>query len=266
MSPNPGRILVIRGGAIGDFILTLPVLSALRRQFPGAHIEVLGYPRIASLAKAAGLADEVRAIEGREFAMLFARGVKPASDIAGYFARFTLVVSYLFDPDGIFEENVTGCGCTQYLAGPHRPNEGERLHATDVLLKPLERLAVFDADPTPVLNVAPAGTANAITVALHPGSGSEHKNWPESNWRWLVELILRETSWNLLLVAGEAEGDRLKRVAPQPDAHTRALVAGGVDAFLNPDQMRELDANGIAIHDDGPNFARRQLNLADAHD
>ena len=29
-----GKILVIRGGAIGDFILTLPVLAALRRHFP----------------------------------------------------------------------------------------------------------------------------------------------------------------------------------------------------------------------------------------
>ena len=38
MSGN--RILVVRGGAIGDFVLTLPVLAALRRQFPQAHLEV----------------------------------------------------------------------------------------------------------------------------------------------------------------------------------------------------------------------------------
>jgi heptosyltransferase-3 len=50
------RILVIRGGAIGDFILTLPVLAALRERFPGVEIEVLGYPHIASLALSGGLA------------------------------------------------------------------------------------------------------------------------------------------------------------------------------------------------------------------
>ena len=54
-----GRILVIRGGAIGDFILTLPVLAALRAQFPQARLVVLGYPHIASLALAGELADEV---------------------------------------------------------------------------------------------------------------------------------------------------------------------------------------------------------------
>lgn len=35
-------------------------------------------------------------------------------------------------------------------------------------------------------------------------------------------------------------------VAPEPDQHTRDLVRG-VDGFLNPDQMRELAANGVAI-------------------
>ena len=57
------RILVIRGGAIGDFILTLPVLAALRDRFPQAEIEVLGYPRVASLALSGGLAKAVHALE-----------------------------------------------------------------------------------------------------------------------------------------------------------------------------------------------------------
>jgi heptosyltransferase-2 len=40
------RILVVRGGAIGDFILTLPAIGALRERWPEAQIEVLGYPHI----------------------------------------------------------------------------------------------------------------------------------------------------------------------------------------------------------------------------
>src|SRR5213075_2536106 len=45
------RILVIRGGAIGDFILTLPALKALRDAYPRSHIEILGYKHIAVLAE-----------------------------------------------------------------------------------------------------------------------------------------------------------------------------------------------------------------------
>jgi len=45
------RVLVIRGGAIGDFILTLPALKALRDACPSAHMEILGYRHIAALAE-----------------------------------------------------------------------------------------------------------------------------------------------------------------------------------------------------------------------
>ena len=50
-----GKLLVIRGGAIGDFILTLPALAALRCQFPQSSVELLGYPQIASDRKSTRL-------------------------------------------------------------------------------------------------------------------------------------------------------------------------------------------------------------------
>ena len=45
------RILVIRGGAIGDFVLTLPATKLLRDRFAGARLEILGYPQIIALAE-----------------------------------------------------------------------------------------------------------------------------------------------------------------------------------------------------------------------
>ena len=53
------RFLLLRGGAIGDFIATLPVLQAVRAQWPEAVIEIWGYPHVAELAVAAGLAQSV---------------------------------------------------------------------------------------------------------------------------------------------------------------------------------------------------------------
>ena len=57
------RILVIRGGAIGDFILTLPALKALRDAQPDAHIEILGYKHIAEVAQNRFYAQAVRSIK-----------------------------------------------------------------------------------------------------------------------------------------------------------------------------------------------------------
>jgi len=57
------RILVIRGGAIGDFILTLPTLKALREAYPEAHLEILGYKHIGMLAENRFYAQGIRSIE-----------------------------------------------------------------------------------------------------------------------------------------------------------------------------------------------------------
>ena len=230
MSAVKPRILVIRGGAIGDFILTLPAIAALRRQFPQAHLEVLGYPHIAQLAVAGGLADRVQPIEARGLAGFFARSGTLEPDLVDYFSEFDLVISYLYDPDEIFKTNVGRCLVKQFIVGPHRPDEAGRIHATKVYLKPLERLAIFDADNVPRLNVGQASslsqTSSMIllnqvgdrqdacpTLTFHPGSGSEKKNWPETKWAGLIQQIIATTRWNLLLVGGEAEGERLRRLA-----------------------------------------------------
>jgi ADP-heptose:LPS heptosyltransferase len=216
VSAIQGKILVIRGGAIGDFILTLPVLAALRRQFPGAHLEVLGYPHIAQLALAGGMAQRVRSIEARPLAGFFARDGGLAEDWRDYFSEFDVIVSYLYDPDGIFQTNVARCSHAQFIAGPHRPDDGGELHATEVFLQPLVQLAIFEAETTPRLKVERAGdTTNTggRWLAVHPGSGSERKNWPEDKWLELLRHLAGQTSWNVLLVGGEAEGGRLERLA-----------------------------------------------------
>lgn len=257
--PAPvGKILIVRGGAIGDFILTLPVLAALRGHFPNAHIEVLGYPHIVRLALAGGLVDRVQSIEARALAGFFARGGELAEDLVDYFSEFDLIVSYLYDPDKIFELNVGRSTRAHFIAGPHRPNEKAGLHATKAYLKPLERLAIFDADHVPHLEIGLlAGSLEPASVlarmpeacpvlALHPGSGAEQKNWPEARWAELLQHLMNATDFNLLVVGGEAESERLQRLtATLPPVRTRvarslpltelARLLARCDAFIGHD-------------------------------
>jgi heptosyltransferase III len=218
-----GKILVIRGGAIGDFILTLPVLSAVRAQFPNTHLEVLGYPHIAQLALAGGLVDKTQSIEARALAGFFARNGELDRQLCDYFSEFNVILSYLYDPDEIFETNLARCSKAQFIEGVHRPSEGDSLHATEIFLKPLERLAIFDADPVPRLEFARPlenGSSPALAsgsrcsqLGLHPGSGSELKNWPEEKWAELLTTLCASTDLSFLLLGGEAEGERVRRLA-----------------------------------------------------
>jgi len=211
VNPGHGKILVIRGGAIGDFILTLPVLAALRQQFPTAQIEVLGYPHIVSLAVTGGLAHRARSIEAQALAGFFARDGNLNAGLADYFSEFDLILSYLYDPDEIFQTNIERCSPARFIAGPHRPAEDAGIPAAKVFLQPLERLAIFDADCIPRLSVSVAGSKQN-RLALHPGSGSERKNWPEAKWAELLQELVSLTELELLLVGGEAEGERLQRL------------------------------------------------------
>ena len=243
-----GRILIIRGGAIGDFILTLPVFAALRSQFPTAKLHLLGYSHVGQLALAGGLIDEVRPIESRALASFFARRGTLDPEWQEYFASFAVIISYLYDPDEFFQTNVTRGAKTQFIVGPHRPDDAAKIHATDVLLKPLERLAIFEAERAPKLSL-PCPPAPATPVlALHPGSGSERKNWPEANWAALLQHLIERTNANLLLVGGEAEGNRLERLAA-PLPTSRIEIARNWP--LTDLAARLATCSGFVGHDSG---------------
>jgi heptosyltransferase-3 len=214
MSVKRGKILVVRGGAIGDFILTLPVLTALHSTFPETHLEVLGYPVVGELARAGGLIDTFRSIEAGPLSRFFARRAKLDEEWADFFESFNLIISYLYDPDDIFKMNVGRASKAQFIQGPHRPDEKLDEHATSVFLKPLEKLAIFAPDPVPKLRLPVAHSLSpGRWVAIHPGSGSERKNWPIDRWIEMLRFLQAETDYNFLLTGGEAEGTRVRQLA-----------------------------------------------------
>jgi heptosyltransferase-3 len=213
VTDRKGRILIIRGGTLGEFILTCPVFSALREQFPQTELEILGYPRIAQLAKAAGLVDEVRTIESRAAAGFFARNTPLDEELAEYFARFSVIFSYLYDPDRFFQTNVARVSSAQFIVGPARPDEGKAIHATDAFLKPLEKLAIFGADSAPRLNFSGEAQSDS-TIAIHASGDFQHpRNWSELRWRALLEAILARTSYRILLIAGDGEVRQAEQLA-----------------------------------------------------
>jgi heptosyltransferase-3 len=225
------RILVIRGGAIGDFILTLPAIKLLREAFPAAHLEIVGYRHIVALAEERGYADATRSIEYGPMAGFFARGGTLAPEMQEYFASFQQIVSYLFDPDGIFEANVRRSGVKNFLNAFVRIDDS--LHAAVQLARPLEGLALYLDDPAATVHPHPGDRAFAAEflrgeskapVAIHPGSGSPRKNWAAAAWAEIGERVLAATPGRrIVLIGGEA--DRAGLQALHAAWGGRALVA-----------------------------------------
>lgn len=256
-----GRILVIRGGAIGDFILTLPVLQAIKQFLPEAHVEILGYPNVANLATLCGLAQQAREIEAQAVAGFFARGGQLNEEWMRYFGQFEIIISYLYDPDEIFQKNVERCSKAQFIQGPHRPNEREDQHATQVFLKPLEQLAIFEADDVPQLTLPPKAPAHSLApsrLILHPGSGSKSKNWPLPRWIELLAQLLSRTNWHVLIVGGEADREEVETLAAT--ACTRRVEVE-LGRPLNELAQQLTHCEGFVGHDSGISHLCAALGL-----
>ncbi len=203
---------MIRGGAIGDFILTLPAIKLLRNSFPAAHLEILGYQHIVALAQMSGYADATRSIEYGGLSTFFTRDGDLAPDLVAYFSSFQQVVSYLFDPDEIFANNLKRAGVRNFIAGSPKMNDQE--HAARQLARPLERLALYLEDPAAVILPNEQGEIDPALVAIHPGSGSQAKNWPLERFaKFATALLDAEENRRLLLVGGEADEDRIDQLS-----------------------------------------------------
>jgi heptosyltransferase-2 len=235
------RILVIRGGAIGDFVLTLPAIKLLRDRFPEAHLEILGYRHIGALAEKRFYADAVRSIESASLASFFAKDSELPAELLDYFGGFDLILSYLYDPDTIFETNLKKSGGGMFIAGPSKLDSRE--HAALQLARPLAALGLSITDPAAHLfptdddrNVIRSVREN---VVIHPGSGSETKNWSIENWIELGNALLARDD-SLIIIGGEADtartqtlqsiwkGKPVRFAENLPLPHLAALLEGSV--------------------------------------
>jgi heptosyltransferase-3 len=237
------RILVIRGGAIGDFVMTLPAIGALRERWPDAHIEILGYPHIIELARRRYYAEATRSIEARPMAGFFVPNGILDPSLMDYFASFNVIVSYIFDPDEIFATNVRRCGVKQYILASPRPVE---LPAAQHYCRPLESLAIYVDAPQPRLfpNEEDRDAAAQFLAqlgrepiaAVHPGSGGERKNWPVEKFGALSRWLVDELAMQLLVVQGEADERAvtglLKLLEERPVKVARGLKLPALAAVL----------------------------------
>jgi heptosyltransferase-2 len=190
----------------------------LRAAFPDARLEILGHKHIAALAEKRFYADAVRSIESASLARFFTKELEPGPDLAAYFSGFDLILSYLHDPDRTFENNVRATGEALFLRGPSKLDNRE--HATLQLARPLAALGLSLDDPAAWIfpNRSDRETVRHLrggesqkTIVLHPGSGSETKNWPVENWISLAHLLRSEGN-RLLIIGGEADRDRIERL------------------------------------------------------
>lgn len=195
-------VAVVRGGALGDFVLTLPAIDALRARVPEADLLLVGRSWTAPLATAAaGRID----LEGAEWSRLYSGGV--TDSLRRRFTGCRTLLAYLPGGeaaapsallDGLREL------CPDLIVADPLPEPGQSRHMTSRLLDPLAG-RVAAAARAPRIDIGPAEPHDA--VVLHPGSGGRDKCWSADGFLH-VRDELRRRGVDVQVLWGPAEAAR----------------------------------------------------------
>jgi hypothetical protein len=167
------RRLVIRPGAIGDFILSLPALECLKTDY----LEIWTGRRHVPLVR---FASRVQAIDSTGLDLT---GItQPAPRILG---EFDEIVSWYGANRREFRDAVSHLPF-RFLSAV--PPEGSQLHAADFYLEQVRTIAACDTDGIPRI---PCGSSREDFAVIHPFSGSPRKNWPLSRFQELAARLER---------------------------------------------------------------------------
>ncbi len=192
------RILVLRGGALGDFIVTLPALALLRQRWPEASIELVGNLTAASLALPSRLIDAAHSQHEARWAALYGDAPLPPA-LAQWLGDFDLILNFWPDPAQELARRFPLRAGQNFLTAEALPRSAP---AARHFCEPLRQLGL---SPVAWLHTLCIPQPEARRIALHPGSGSTRKNWPVDRWLTLAHWLEEEHHAELLVISGETE-------------------------------------------------------------
>lgn len=255
MTPQPDsrppiRILVVKLGALGDFVQAMGPFAAIRRHHADARITLLTTQPYAALARASGYVDEIwidprsrlpnrllalrRRLRGAGFARVYDL---QTSDRSSFYFR-------LFWPGPYPEWSGIAKGCSHPHANPGR----DSLHTLERQAEQLRMAGIAEVAPPDLswveASVGKFGLSGRYALLI-PG-GAKHrpaKRWPGEHYIDLAHWLARQ-GITPVLIGTVAEADVLNAVAKAcPEVRSLigqtdfldivALARGGVCAVGN---------------------------------
>lgn len=216
------RIMLLRPGALGDLLLAVPALVALRTSVSDAHITLVGHAGGVKLLQEAGVADEGISQDDVRLLTLFlhhatAPGEDGSKSALSTIGEFDIAVGWLKDAEGIVAASFKRMGIEKTVIAPSAPQEGAQMHVADHLLRTLSPLGISPVTPArfPLRTSASAqvwaeqylsafNLGVMPVVAVHPGSGSERKNWSPDKFAGAIDRLHRE-GVAVVLICGPAD-------------------------------------------------------------
>lgn len=247
----PRRILIANGAHLGDLLLSLPAVAAIRRHWPEARVDLVCGRWALPLAQACGLFDEVHVFDhwvhdrsGRPLvarwwrqlralptaaAKIRARRYELAIDLYGWFGHAGTLLRLAGVPVRVgFTSGGLGAMFTHPVAWPGGGHVSEAPAALLHAVAP-------DFDPGPLRPLWPGESVSPAMapgyLLVHTGTGALAREWPEGRWAALLQVLAAQGRGIVLAGAGARERDRAARLAAAVPGVADATGAEGWPAF-----------------------------------
>ncbi len=226
--------LIIQPGAIGDLILTLPLVRLLKEKCKLDRIDAIGHFERLRMIAGRSFIGRIFSQEEAQLHRLFVDSaefdVEEGDCLIEQFRKYEWIVTFLADENGHFERNLIYTASITHAAEiitlkPKPPTDfsehAARYHLqqfaeqTELELAPEEDwlteplIEVSEADRPAVQKLLTELNIETFRpiVAIHPGSGGEHKCWPLDNFLKLA-VRLRTDLFEVVFLWGPAERER----------------------------------------------------------
>lgn len=235
--PRGHRILLVRLRLLGDVALTTPLIRAVRRRFPDAHLSYLVESAAASVVRGNPHLDEVVVVPKRRGIARLIDDVRLARELRG--ARYDVVIDFHGGPRAAWLAWATGAKTRigyamagrawVYTHAVPRPADLEPRHSVLKQWDLLHPLGVGPGDPRrePMEMVGDPAAARRVSamltrlgigpehqiVVVHVSAGNPFRRWPGEAFVTLaVRLAESDPRRHVVVTSGPSEADAAARI------------------------------------------------------
>lgn len=278
------RAVILQPGALGDCLLTLPLVRLLKEALDLGGVDLVGHAEYVGILPERTCVDSIRSIDTAELHRLFAApggfDLADRDPLIRMFADYSWIISFLGEPGSDFEQNlIFTANCSrsaEVITLPLKPPASGRQHIAEFYVQqfaeqggvPSHQAKVPEKDVT--IRVCEADRDRGVElleqagvdlsrrlVVIHPGSGGPRKCWHLENFL-AVARELRDREMEVLFLLGPAEIERL-RPSEKVQIHAAALctahlalcqvvgILSNADAFVGNDSGVTHLAAGMGV-------------------
>jgi ADP-heptose:LPS heptosyltransferase len=230
------RAVILQPGALGDCLLTLPLVKLMREALDLGGIDLVGHTDYVGILPERTAVDGVRSIDTAELHRLFTEPTRfdlaDRDPLIHLFADYAWIVTFLGEPGSHFEQNlIFTANCShsaEVITLPLQPAADRSQHIVEFYMEqfayqsglPLDQSRVPEKDV--LIRVREADRDRGVDlleqagvdlsrrlVVIHPGSGGQKKCWYLDNFLQVAKA-LGEQEIEVLFVLGPAEMERFR--------------------------------------------------------